>query len=266
MSAAANERPRLKSALYRGTVTHARHTPHAHVFTYGLFMMYLDLDELDHVFDGRWLWSVRRPALARFRRADYLGDPDVALADAVRNRAAELTGRRPDGPIRMLTHLRYFGYIQNPVTFYYCFSADDVRVETILAEITNTPWGERHTYAVSTDVVAASSQDAATDRRHRFDKAFHVSPFMVMDHEYDWRFSAPGETLRVHMANRDASGKVFDASLSLTRQEISGASLASALAAYPFITARVALGIYWQALRLWLKRTPFVPHPARRTA
>jgi DUF1365 family protein len=245
------------------------------VFTYRIFMVYLDLDELDRVFEGRWLWSAHRPAPARFRRADYLGDPSVPLAEAVRDRAEELTGRRPEGPVRVLTHLRYFGYIQNPVTFYYCFEPDGERVETILSEITNTPWGERHTYAVTAEALSAAPSASAgdaegpapvTDRRHHFDKAFHVSPFMDMDHRYGWRFSEPAETLRVHMENHDASGKVFDASLSLRRHEITGVSLASALTTYPLMTARVALAIYWQALRLWLKRTPFFTHPAKRTA
>jgi DUF1365 family protein len=249
----------VKSCVYRGTVTHARRTPTSHAFRYRLFMMYLDLAELDEVFRGRWLWSVRRPAIAWFRRADYLGPAEMPLDEAVRREAERLTGRRPEGPIRMLTHLRTFGYVQNPVTFYYCFDADGERVSTILAEITNTPWNERHTYALTAD-------DGATDRTHRFDKAFHVSPFMDMDHEYGWRFSEPGPGLRVHMENRVDGRIVFDASLSMERHEITGRSLATALVTYPLMTVRVALGIYWQALRLRLKGTPFFTHPAKHTA
>jgi DUF1365 family protein len=276
----------VKSAIYRGIVTHARRTPTPHAFTYRLFMMYLDLAELDEVFRGRWLWSTRRPAPAWFRRADYLGDAAIPLDESVRAEAERQTGRRPDGPIRMLTHLRYFGYVQNPVTFYYCFDRADTRVDTILAEITNTPWNERHTYALTSAGGAAGSPDPSlqpdpslrpgtplphealppTDRTHRFDKAFHVSPFMEMDHEYAWRFAEPGDTLRVHMENRRNGARVFDASLTLRREEITAGSLATALLRYPWMTGRVALGIYWQALRLWLKRTPFHVHPARKAA
>jgi len=257
----------VKSCIYRGTVTHTRRTPQPHAFRYRLFMMYLDLAELDEVFAGRWLWSARRPALAWFRRADYLGPTDTPLDEAVRARAEHLTGRRPRGPVRMLTHLRYFGYVQNPVTFYYCFDEADRRVETILAEITNTPWRERHTYALtSAEPGPVEDGPQATDRVHHFGKAFHVSPFMDMDHEYAWRFSRPADTLTVHMENHREGGKVFDASLSLRRREITGSALASVLTSYPFMTARVVGGIYWQALRLWLKRTPFFVHPAKRTA
>jgi hypothetical protein len=181
---------------------------------------------------------------------------------AVREEAQRLTGHRPSGDIRMLTHLRYFGYVQNPVTFYYCFRPDSEEVDTILAEITNTPWGERHTYAIGSE----GGEDGTCGRSHRFDKSFHVSPFMGMDQRYEWRFSEPGTTLRVHMRNRGAEGKLFDASLSLAREEITSTSLAAALARFPWMTARVLVGIYWQAFRLWGKRAPYHEHPERRVA
>jgi len=253
----------VRSCIYRGVVRHRRQDPVTHQFDYPLFMMYLDLDELETVFDPYWLWSARRPAPAWFRRADYLGDPDVPLPVAVRDRAEHLTGRRPEGPIRLLTHLRYFGYVQNPVSFYYCFGKDGEEVETILAEITNTPWGERHTYAVGSD---GSAEGGACGRSHRFSKAFHVSPFMDMDQGYEWRFNEPGPNLRVHMRNRGGDGKLFDATLSMRREEISSRTMAGVLVRYPWMTARVVMGIYWQALRLWAKRAPYFEHPQRRAA
>jgi len=249
----------MHSALYFGRVRHRRHAPRAHAFEYRLFMAYLDLAEIGRVFRGRWLWSARRPALGWFRRADFLGDPRVPLDEAVRERVAQATGRRPEGPIRMLTHLRYFGLSFNPVTFYYVFDGADTRVETIVAEITNTPWNERHAY-VLTD---ATNEGRGAARRHRLAKRFHVSPFMPMEIDYDWRFSAPGETLAVHMESRNEAGTLFDATLALERRALDGAGLARALAYFPFMTAKVVAAIYWQALRLWAKRVPFHTHPKK---
>ncbi|MEJ2687605.1 MAG: DUF1365 domain-containing protein [Gammaproteobacteria bacterium] len=249
----------MHSCLYVGSVRHRRFSPVVHAFRYGLFQVYLDLDELDTAFRGRWLWSARRPALAWLRREDHLGDPALPLKRAVQDLVEVETGRPPEGPIRLLTHLRYFGYCFNPVSFYYCFDAAGEKVTTLVAEITNTPWGERHCYVLP----AAQSKDAGRHQRFRFAKDFHVSPFMPMDIDYDWRFSQPRDRLAVHMENFRDGEKVFDATLRLERRPISGPSLAAALLRHPFMTLAVIRRIYWQALRLRLKHVPFHPHPAK---
>ena len=250
----------VKSAIYEGRVRHRRFSPKAHAFSYRLFLVYLDLAELDSVFAGRWLWSTRRRAPARFRREDHLGAASVPLDTAVRDLIAERTGRRPAGPIRLLTQLSYFGYCFNPVSFYYCFDAADERVETIVAEVNNTPWGERHCYVLNE---AMNRAQAAGHKRYLPAKEMHVSPFMPMDVRYDWRFSPPTDRLTVHMENAKDDAKIFDATLELERTEISAAALARVLVVYPLMSVKVIAGIYWEALRLWLKRVPVYDHPAK---
>ena len=251
----------MHSALYTGRLSHRRYLPVTHAFTYPVTLAWLDLAELGRVFRGRWFWSTGRPAPAWMRRRDYLGDPSVPLDEAVRERVGRETGTRPDGPVRLLTQLRTLGFGFNPVSFYYCFDAADRRVVAIVAEITNTPWNERHAYVLRPP--ASVSRRRAL--RFRLFKAFHVSPFMPMDLDYAWSFSAPGETLAVHMRNSRAGRKLFDATLVLKRREITGVSLASTLARQPLVVPLVLARIYWQALRLWLKRVPFHAHPSRPT-
>jgi uncharacterized protein len=247
----------LHSALYIGRLRHRRFAPRLHAFSYAVYFVWLDLAELGTVFRGRWFWSTRRRALAWLRRADYLGDPAIALDEAVRQRVAEAHGARPTGPIRMLTQLRNYGHCFNPVTFYYCYDAADSRIECIVAEITNTPWGERHAYVLPAPAAPATS--AALE--FHLDKRFHVSPFMPMDVAYRWSFSDPGAQLAVHMENRRGGESVFDATLTVRRREITSASLAGVLLRFPCSTLRVMAAIYWQALRLWLKRVPVHDHP-----
>ncbi len=245
------------SCLYEGRVRHRRFGTVQREFSNELFMTYLDLDELPEVLDAARLWSARRPAPAWFRREDFLGDPRVPLADAARDLVQERTGTRPQGPVRLLAHVRQFGHCFNPVTFLYCFAPDGERLEAVVAEVTNTPWGERHAYVLRGDSAAGAS---AVVRAH-FEKAMHVSPFMGMDHAYVISLAAPGQQLSVQIASHRAGELAFDATLSLRRREMSGPALDRALLRRPAMSLRVLAGIYGQALRLKLRGAPLFGHP-----
>jgi DUF1365 family protein len=245
------------SAVYEGWIRHRRFEPIEHSFRYRLFLMYLDLDELPRVFDRYPLWSARRPAPARFRRADFMGDPRRPLAECARDAVEEQTGTRPAGPVRMLANLRALGHVFNPICFYYCFDAAGEQVEAVVADVNNIPWGERHPY------VLARGGRQGTVLAQELDKALHVSPLMAMDQTYAFRAGEPGERLSVQIESRpnDGAGKAFDATLSMRRRELSGPLLTRMLLRYPAMSLQVVAKIYAQTLRLKLRGAPYFPHP-----
>ncbi|HVD37557.1 MAG TPA: DUF1365 domain-containing protein [Solirubrobacterales bacterium] len=259
------------SAVYEGTIRHRRFEPVEHSFRYRLFLMYLDLGELPEVLDPFPLFSARRAAPARFRRDDFLGDPARPLDECAREAVVAETGERPAGPVRLLTGLRYFGHSFNPVSFYYCFEEGGERVDAIVADVENTPWGERHPY------VLARGDRRGTVLADDLEKAFHVSPLMGMDQTYSFRASEPDESIAVQIESRpgesahdrDIGGpartrrapKTFDATLNLRRRELSRGTLNRMLARYPAMSLQVVTKIYAQALRLKLKGARYHPHP-----
>lgn len=248
------------SCLYEGVVRHHRYDPVEHRFQYRLFQLFLDLDELPQVFRGMWLWSVNRPNVAWFRRSDHLGAVDLPLSTCVRDLVEQRLGFRPLGPVRLLTHLRYLGFAMNPVSFFYCYGAQSDSVEAVVAEVNNTPWNQQHCYVIDTREHLATSKSARW-LPQRQQKEFHVSPFLGMGMEYAWYLSSPSQQLEIAIQNWTDQGKIFDAQLVMKRSELTPVNLARVLVQYPVMTARVFAGIYWQALRLWLKKIPYVPHP-----
>jgi uncharacterized protein len=242
------------TALYEGWVGHRRLQPVEHRFRYRVFMAYLDLDAVPERVGPTWLWSAHPPALVRFRRSDYLGDPEIPLADAIRALVAERTGTRPGGPVHLLTNLRCLGQLLNPVSFYYCFDRAGTGLEAVVAEVTNTPWGERHAYVLGV-------RSAGGGVHERVDKVFHVSPFMAMDHEYELCLTPPGRRLGVQIVSRRDGEVHFDASLELERRPLDADGLRRVLRRQPIPTVAVVARIYANAVRLKLKGAPYFRHP-----
>lgn len=250
--------PVPSSCLYEGVVAHQRHDAIGHGFRYRLFAFCLDLDEIPQLTRRGGLLAPRWWKPIRYARKDYLGDASRDLASCVRDEAQRLSGERPTGPIRMWTGLRTFGYAFNPVTFYYCMRADG-RLHGVLAEITNTPWGERHCYWTP-------AEQSGERARAEMTKRFHVSPFQPMEQDYEWRFSAPGEALTVHMQNRQGGDIVFEASLAMRRASLDARTLRRLWLRHPWMTGKVIFGIYWNAFRLWRKGARFHVHPDKKKA
>ncbi|MBN1855238.1 MAG: DUF1365 domain-containing protein [Pirellulales bacterium] len=247
----------MHSCIYTGHVQHRRLSPSKHVFRYGLYLVYLDLDELPLLLEGGYGLGRATFSPASFRRADHLGDPHVPLADAVRELVEQRTGCRPAGPIRLLTLLRNWGYYFNPLSLYYCFNGTGQSVDAAVAEVSNTPWHERHWYVLHKE----NRIGELSQLRFRHPKGFHVSPFMDMDMSYEWHLRAPGSELSMAIINTRGDERLFDASLVLKRRELSRWSMFRVLARYPWMTGRVTRAIYWQAFRLWRKKYPFYTHP-----
>lgn len=243
----------MATCLYTGRVEHIRYRPRLHRFRYRMAMLYLDLDEPEALagfsaLTGRWFSPLR------FRGRDH-GGGQADLKSFVQELIEERTGAVHQGPVHLLTGFGFMAYRFNPVSFYYCHAPDGERLQFVVAEVTNTPWHERHYY-----VLDVRHQHGA-QVQYRHPKAFHVSPFMGMDNEYQWRIGMPGKDLSVDIGVNHGSERLFSAVLWLNRKPLTRRNLWLSLAWMPFNSLKVIVAIHWQALRLWLKKAPFYPHP-----
>ncbi len=254
----------MTSAIYRGTLRHRRFKPVNHEFTYPLFMVFLDIDRIPELmlvsdFTGynQWNW-------ASFEERDHFGDPAIPLRRRLAEDAAKSGVPFPDGPIFLLTHLRYWGYNFNPISLFYCYDkAGDLK--TVLAEV-NSTFGETRNYWLSeaNQLAALNRRVPGNSQHYRCRKTMHVSPFMPMELDYDFILTTPAERLVAHMNTTEDGAVNFDATLTLERQPWSAKALHGALISHPWMTAKVIFAIHWQALRLYLRKVPVFTHPARK--
>ena len=237
----------VNSAVYTGHVYHCRHQPRQHQFRYPMYMFQLDLDEIDQVERSVRFFSHRRFSPLRFKASDYLGHKSGSLKSTVLATVKGL-GRGVSGIDRvvLLGQVRCFGFYFSPVNFFICFKGQTP--VCMLAEVNNTPWGEKHSYLL----------DIKNPQAH--EKAFHVSPFMDMDMQYRWQIEIADKTIHIRIENWRES-KLFEADLMLTRQPINSQVVKTILKHWPMITFTIVRSIYWQALKLVAKRTPFYSHP-----
>jgi uncharacterized protein len=247
----------MRPAIYAGILRHRRFQPVRHDFTYPVFMVLLDIDAIPAMMKVSPLASYNRFNCASYHERDHFGDPAIAIRDRLREDAAAEGLSLPEGPIYLLTHLRYFGYNFNPVSFFYCCDPHG-RVETILAEV-NSTFGESHNYWLN----SSNQLSNQNSLRYRVPKALHVSPFMKMELDYTFSFTAPDDRLVAHMQTLDDGDCFFDATLDLHREPWTARSLHRALAVYPFMTVKVIAAIHWQALRLYLRGCTVFAKPVR---
>lgn len=257
MTKSFTKKRKLDSKIAHGYVTHKRYSGAKHQFKYNVTMMLLDLRKLNSVFKPFLLWSYNRFNLIAFKRKKYLGCAKENLIDSVKFFLNSETSQREQAQqqyqavnkVYLLTSMAYLGYCFNPINLYFCYA--DQHLAAVIAEVSNTPWGEKKIYLLST-----SKNPRHSDIYHAsFKKTLHVSPFMNMHYDYDFRLKITEKTIIVHIKNKNTlDNKIdFDATLNLRLKSINRKNLAKALLQFPTMSVKTILAIYWQALKIWLK-------------
>lgn len=240
----------LNSCIYRGDVFHQRFAPRKHKFSYRIFFLAIDLDELPILNKMGRYFKTERFAPLRFFAPDYLQHQQKITKQSVWDQVTGLGGEDKGGRILFVGQMRCFGLYFSPINSYYCYDQNN-NLTYLLAEVSNTPWNERQYYLID------------LNSEQHCEKTFHVSPFMDLDMKYYWRIKAPGEKLHLSIENHshdENQSKLFTASIAMTRQPFTNKNLLKNLLAIPMMAANTVIGIYWQALKLYIKGVPYIAH------
>ncbi|MBC3764427.1 DUF1365 domain-containing protein [Neptunicella marina] len=239
--------------------------PKKHNISMDMFMLYLDIDDIDQQCLNQRFLSLNKFNWLSVYRRDYFAPQNTSLKQAVIDKV------RCDWPAKItlpeikqvfvLTQPRFLGYVFNPLSLYYCFDANN-QLCAVLAEVSNTPWNERHAYVIP---CTEPSDKPNQSIQYEHDKAFHVSPFHPMNMCYQWRLTQPANNVQVSIENWHKSDhkKHFVATFSFDASPLSD-GVGRYIWRFPLMTAKVVLGIYWHALRLWLKGLTFYSHPLKK--
>lgn len=252
--------PVLNSSIFNGQIRHRRYAPKQNSFNYHLYMLALDVDEVlnQKLPQGIFGYSWYNPI--RFVEKDYLKGEPGSLKQRIQNKVKKLGGQWQEGRVTMLVQARCFGLYFSPANFYFCYNDSD-SCQYMLAEVSNTPWNQRHYYLID------------MKNQGYTDKEFHVSPFMDLDMKYHWRIKAPEKNsnqLLVHIENitvnnNQEKAKLFDATLALTKQPFTFKMQCKVWSTLPVMTFKIVATIYYQALKLFIKKVPFVSYQSSKT-
>lgn len=249
------------SALYVGDVVHRRHRPKHHQLRYRVFSLLVDLDELDMLDRRLTLFGYNRAAAISFWDRDHGAGDGGCLRQWVEGHLSKTGVSTSSIRIRVLCYPRVFGYVFNPLTVYFC-ERPDGQLVCVLYEVRNTV-GECHTY------ILPVANESGPNVEHSCAKKMYVSPFMPMDCIYKFRIQRTAEHVRVAIDESDGDGPLLYAGFTGKRKLLTDRALARVLLALPLMTIKVTAGIYWEALRLWLKGVPVYrhePQDSRRTS